>query len=145
MRRHGSYDGSIGCPVEATLELIDGKWKGVLLFLLFEHDCIRFNAFQRILPWITQRMLTKQLRELEQDGLITRTVYPEVPPKVEYRLSEYGRTLEPVLLALRDWGAAHRARTGPGCASARPEVQASQRTQSAVLSAGHLSTGRVFD
>ncbi|WP_432720695.1 helix-turn-helix domain-containing protein [Jeongeupia wiesaeckerbachi] len=115
MRRHGGYDGSIGCPVEATLELIDGKWKGVLLFLLLEHECIRFNAFQRILPWITQRMLTKQLRELEQDGLVTRTVYPEVPPRVEYRLSDHGRTLEPVLLALRDWGAMHRVPVATGC------------------------------
>jgi len=104
--RHKTLDCSPGCAVEATLGLIDGKWKGVVLFHLFEAT-LRFNEIRRRLPNVTQRMLTNQLRELEADGLIVRTVYPEVPPKVEYRLSERGRSLEPVIMALKAWGDAN--------------------------------------
>ena len=101
--RHKSLDCSPGCAVEATLQLIDGKWKGVILYHLLE-GTLRFNAIRRRLPNITQRMLTAQLRELEQDGFVLRTVYPEVPPKVEYSLTPRGRTLEPVIMALKKWG-----------------------------------------
>ena len=101
--RHKSLDCSPGCAVEATLQLIDGKWKGVILYHLLE-GTLRFNAIRRRLPNITQRMLTAQLRELEQDGFVLRTVYPEVPPKVEYSLTARGRTLEPVIMALKKWG-----------------------------------------
>ena len=105
--RHKSLDCSPGCAVEATLQLIDGKWKGVVLYHLSESGVLRFNALRRLLPNVTQRMLTNQLRELEADGLILRKVYPEVPPKVEYRLSARGQTLRPVIMALKDWGDAH--------------------------------------
>ena len=91
------------CPVEATLERIGGKWKGVALYHLLE-GTKRYNELKRDVGNVTQRMLTKQLRELESDGLIVRKVFPVVPPHVEYSLSEKGRTLEPILLALRDWG-----------------------------------------
>ncbi|WP_308721279.1 helix-turn-helix domain-containing protein [Komagataeibacter xylinus] len=101
--RHKSLDCSPGCAVEATLQLIDGKWKGVILYHLLE-GTLRFNAIRRRLPNITQRMLTAQLRELEQDGFVLRTVYAEVPPKVEYSLTPRGRTLEPVIMALKKWG-----------------------------------------
>ncbi|WP_202898822.1 winged helix-turn-helix transcriptional regulator [Komagataeibacter europaeus] len=101
--RHKSLDCSPGCAVEATLQLIDGKWKGVILYHLLE-GTLRFNAIRRRLPNITQRMLTAQLRELEQDGFVLRTVYPEVPPKVEYSLTPRGRSLEPVIMALKKWG-----------------------------------------
>lgn len=97
---------SAACPVEATLGLIGGKWKGIALYHLMG-GTLRFNEIRRRVPGVTQRMLTTQLRELEADGLIVRVVYPEVPPRVEYSLSAKGRTLEPVILALKAWGEAH--------------------------------------
>ncbi|WP_426957821.1 winged helix-turn-helix transcriptional regulator [Muricoccus radiodurans] len=99
------YDCAPGCPVEATLDLIDGKWKAVILFHLLD-GTLRFNALARRLNGITQRMLVKQLRELEEAGLVARTVYAEVPPRVEYALTASGRSLEPVLAALKTWGEA---------------------------------------
>ncbi|MEM6254904.1 MAG: helix-turn-helix domain-containing protein [Cyanobacteria bacterium P01_D01_bin.156] len=94
------------CPVEATLELIGGKWKGIVLYHLLDRR-MRFNELQRQIGCVTQRMLTKQLRELESSGLVNRMVYPEVPPRVEYELTEAGRTLEPLLIALKTWGETH--------------------------------------
>jgi DNA-binding HxlR family transcriptional regulator len=96
-----------GCPVESTLSFIDGKWKGVILHHLLEEGTLRFNELRRRIPSVTQRMLTKQLRELEEEGLITRTVYPVVPPRVDYDLTPLGQSLEPVITALRAWGIAH--------------------------------------
>ncbi|WP_419900325.1 winged helix-turn-helix transcriptional regulator [Roseomonas sp. USHLN139] len=104
--RHARLDCNPGCPVEAAVALIDGKWKCVILFHLLE-GTMRFSELRRRLPGVTPRMLTNQLRELEQDGLITRTVYAQVPPKVEYELSALGRSLQPVLGALKAWGDAH--------------------------------------
>lgn len=104
---HETFDCATGCTVEATLNLIGGKWKGVILYRLLIGEVLRFNELRRLLPNITQRMLTNQLRELESDGLIARKVYPEVPPKVEYRLTDYGQTLAPVIHALKAWGDAH--------------------------------------
>ena len=101
--RHQNFECNAGCPVEVTLNLIDGKWKGVILYHLFEKT-LRFNELRRRFPDITQRMLTKQLRELEKNELIIRKVYPVIPPKVEYSLSERGRSLEPVIMALKNWG-----------------------------------------
>ncbi|PKU23396.1 transcriptional regulator [Telmatospirillum siberiense] len=102
-----------GCPVEVTLDLIDGRWKGVVLFHLLDAGCLRFNALHRRLPGITQRLLTKQLRELEEAGLVSRTVYAEVPPRVEYRVTEEGESLRSIFDALARWGemrlARHRA------------------------------------
>ncbi len=93
-----------GCAVEATLSVIGGVWKPVILFHLLDGK-LRFNAICRLTPNATQRMITLQLRELEADGIIVRTVYPEVPPRVEYELTALGRSLEPVLLSMRAWGA----------------------------------------
>ena len=92
-----------GCAVEATLSVIGGIWKPVLLFHLLDGK-LRFNALCRLTPSATARMITLQLRELEADGVVKRTVYPEVPPKVEYDLTDLGRLLAPVLLSMRDWG-----------------------------------------
>lgn len=92
-----------GCSVERTLGLIDGKWKIVILYKLLR-GTLRFNELRRLIPGVTQRMLTHQLRELEANGLIVRMVYAQVPPKVEYSLSARGRSLEPVLMALKHWG-----------------------------------------
>ncbi|MEM1045931.1 MAG: helix-turn-helix domain-containing protein [Pseudomonadota bacterium] len=105
-QRFDAYDCSQGCPVEAALELIGGKWKGLALFHLMEGP-VRFNALKRQMGDVTQRTLTKQLRELEADGLVLRTVYPVVPPKVEYTLTAKGESLRPIILALRQWGADH--------------------------------------
>jgi DNA-binding HxlR family transcriptional regulator len=102
-QRHKSY---MNCPVEAALDVIGGKWKAVILFRLSE-GTRRFNELRRLLPNVTQRMLTNQLRELERDGMIVRKVYAQVPPKVEYSLTDLGRTLEPVLRQLRKWGETH--------------------------------------
>lgn len=100
-KRHENYD---DCPVETALEIIGGKWKSVLLFRLLTDGKKRFNELRRLHPNITQRMLTRQLRELEKDKLISRKVYPQVPPKVEYELTPFGRTLEPLLVAMEKWG-----------------------------------------
>ena len=96
--------GRTGCAVEATLSVIGGVWKPVLVFHLLNGK-LRFNALCRAIPSATPRMMTLQLRELEADGIVKRTVFPEVPPKVEYELTELGQSLAPVLLNMRDWGA----------------------------------------
>lgn len=101
--KHSRFDCSPGCAVEAAISLIDGKWKSVVLFHLLD-GTLRFNELRRHIPGVTQRMLTNQLRELEEDGLINRKIYAQVPPKVEYSLSPLGRSIEPILLALKDWG-----------------------------------------
>ncbi|MFK0522691.1 winged helix-turn-helix transcriptional regulator [Paenibacillus illinoisensis] len=104
---YGQCPNEEGCPVEYTLDVIGGKWKGVLLYHMIEGP-IRFNEFRRICPTITQRMLTLQLRELEEDGVVHREVYPQVPPKVEYSLSEFGRTLVPIIMEMKIWGEKHK-------------------------------------
>lgn len=103
MKRHKNYQCSFGCSVEAAIEAIGGKWKGIILHHLSD-DLKRFSELQRLMPNVTQKMLTKQLRELEQDGIVHRHVYPQVPPKVEYSLTEFGLTLTPILQALEQWG-----------------------------------------
>lgn len=104
MPRHSpKLHASTGCSVERALSLIDGKWKIVILYKLLR-GTLRFNELRRLIPAITQRMLTHQLRELEADGLILRKVYAQVPPRVEYSLSARGHSLEPVLVALKTWG-----------------------------------------
>lgn len=87
------------------MEVIGGKWKGVILFHLLG-GTKRFNELMRLIPGVTQRMLTRQLRELEGDGIVARKVYAEVPPKVEYSLTEFGLTLKPLLRDLQRWGSA---------------------------------------
>jgi len=103
VKRNKDYTCALGCPVEATLDLIGGKWKAVILYHLRD-QVLRFNELQRRLTGISQRLLTKQLRELEEVGFVTRTVYAEVPPKVEYMLTKKGETLRPVIRALEIWG-----------------------------------------
>ncbi len=91
------------CPVEATVDLIGGKYKSLILWHLM-HSTLRFSELNRLIPKATQKMLSQQLRDLEEDGLIIRTVYPVVPPKVEYSLSELGKSFNPVLNAMCEWG-----------------------------------------
>lgn len=92
------------CPVEATLDLIGGKYKSLILWHLID-TTLRFNEISKLIPTATPKMLTQQLRELEADNLIIRTVYPVVPPKVEYTLSDFGKSIVPVLDAMCNWGA----------------------------------------
>ncbi len=91
------------CSVEAALDVIGGKWKGVILFHLLGKT-LRFSELQRHIPNVTRRMLTLSLRELEDVGIVHREVYKQVPPKVEYSLTDYGQTLQPIILALGKWG-----------------------------------------
>ena len=95
---------SFHCPVEATIQLIGGKYKAVILWHLM-NQTLRYSEIHKRIPSATDKMLAQQLRELERDGLINRTVYPVVPPKTEYSLTDFGRTLAPILDAMCDWGA----------------------------------------
>lgn len=92
-----------GCPVTHCLNKIGGKWKPVILFLI-RKECNRFSMLQRAIPEISKQMLVNQLRELEADKIVDRTVFPEVPPRVEYSISEYGETLLPVIDVMQEWG-----------------------------------------
>ena len=94
------------CPVEATLELIGGKYKALILWHLSEKK-LRFSELRKVIKHATPKMLTQQLRELEANALIHREVFPVIPPKVEYSLTETGRSLLPILVAMRDWGAGY--------------------------------------
>ncbi|QEY26409.1 winged helix-turn-helix transcriptional regulator [Neisseria zalophi] len=96
------------CPVVSTLDIIGGKWKVLILYHL-SVETRRFNELQRLMPPVTQRMLTLQLRELEKDGIVHREVYPQVPPKVEYSLTELGLTLMPVIRTIYKWGEEYAA------------------------------------
>jgi len=92
------------CSVELTLQVIGGKWKPIIIHRLGNEGTLRFSEVKRSIPNITQKMLTQQLRELEADGVVHREVYPQVPPKVEYSLTELGRSIMPVIENLSDWG-----------------------------------------
>lgn len=94
------------CPVNTTLAVMGGKWKPLILYYL-NGNTRRFNELHRLLPAVTQRVLTMQLRELETDGIVLRKVYAQVPPKVEYSLTAFGETLIPVVAAMHDWGRAY--------------------------------------
>lgn len=96
------YNG-YNCPVEATIHLIGGKYKAVILCHLM-NQTLRYSELHRKMPKATDKMLAQQLRELERDGLIHRKVYPVVPPKTEYSLTEFGQSLTPILDAMCDWG-----------------------------------------
>ncbi|MBI3452134.1 MAG: helix-turn-helix transcriptional regulator [Rhodospirillales bacterium] len=102
-QRHEMY---LQCLIEATLDMIGGKWKGAILMQLLE-GTKRFGELRRLLPKATQRTLTQQLRGMERDGLVDRRVFAQVPPKVEYSLTDRGRSLRPVLVDLKNWGEAH--------------------------------------
>ena len=101
MRRNN--DKAYRCAIEITIDLIAGKWKALILCHL-SIGTTRFSALNRTFPHITQKMLTQQLRELEEDGLVTRTVYAQVPPKVEYSLTVFGESLMPVIRSMSEWG-----------------------------------------
>ncbi len=99
------------CPVDATLDMIGGKYKALILWHLI-NNTLRFGELRKLIPQATPKMLTQQLRELEEDQLITRTVYPVVPPKVEYALSGLGISIRPILEAMYNWGADYLNQNG---------------------------------
>lgn len=105
------------CRVEDALGILVGKWKPIILLILLEKGTHRFGELKREVPGITQKMLTNQLRELEAEDIISRKVYPQVPPKVEYSMTEYGKSLEPILVAMHEWGTAHTLRKTKGVPS----------------------------
>ena len=97
---------NLNCPVDATLRLIGGKYKSLILWHLID-GTLRHGELQKLIPQATPKMLTQQLRELESDNLLKRTVYPVVPPKVEYSLTDFGLSLRPILTAMYHWGAGY--------------------------------------
>ena len=103
------YDWKTGCDVEATLCVVGGRWKPVLVCHLLQGRK-RFGELRRLVPNATERMITQHLRELEADGVIDRHAFPEVPPRVEYEVTEFGYTLAPILESMQEWGRAFKAR-----------------------------------
>ncbi|MGL4967599.1 MAG: winged helix-turn-helix transcriptional regulator [Inquilinus sp.] len=114
---------SYGCAVEVTLAVMGGKWKPVILYQLLEGPR-RFGELRKHFGGVSQRSLTLQLRELETDGIVHRQVFAEVPPRVEYSLTEYGRTLAPVLDAMKAWGQSFRDRVERTAAAADTRLPA---------------------
>jgi DNA-binding HxlR family transcriptional regulator len=102
---------TIICPVDVTLSIVGGKWKPIILWYLLS-GTKRFGQLRRLIPGATQQMLTQQLRELEQAEVLHRHIYAQVPPKVEYSLTDLGRSLEPVIRQLAEWGEWYCAQTG---------------------------------
>jgi DNA-binding HxlR family transcriptional regulator len=96
------------CSFSYTLSIIGGKWKIEILYLIFVHETIRYGLLKKKIAGITHKVLSNQLKELSESGLITRTEYPTVPPQVEYKLTERGLSLFPILKAINDWGAMNR-------------------------------------
>lgn len=101
--------GDEDCSVEITLRLIGAKWKILILWELMLTPTLRHGELKRRIPGVTAKMMVQQLRELEMDGLLTRTVYPEIPPRVEYRLTDFGASFRPVMDSMCKWGDAYRA------------------------------------
>ena len=97
--------------LQEALKVLEGRWKILILFHLFSAPVLRFSELRRIIPGISQKMLIQHLRELEKDGVINRKVYPEVPPKVEYMLTEDGVALRPALRALKSWATSRKTRS----------------------------------
>lgn len=104
---NNSCEGNNCGNIEVALETIAGKWKLIILFHLMSSEVLRFSELQRAIPTISKKMLTSQLRELEYDDIINRKVYQQVPPKVEYSMTEYGKELIPILVNMRTWGQKH--------------------------------------
>ncbi len=103
MKRHTQ------CHVDVTLRILGGKWKPIILWYLMA-GTYRFSELEKNIPGITQKMLTQQLREMEADKLLSRKVYPEVPPKVEYSITDHGKSLRPILSAMGKWGENHSSK-----------------------------------
>ena len=129
----------ITCPVNATISIIGGKYKSLILWHLL-NKTLRFSELKKLIPKATPKMLTQQLRELEQDRLVIRTVYPVVPPKVEYHLSEYGKSIESILVSMYKWGEDYLKDNGKvaNC-SMVSSISNKTKIQAALLEAGEIS------
>ncbi|MDX3059007.1 helix-turn-helix domain-containing protein [Streptomyces sp. NE06-03E] len=115
LNRPGTPDAH-SCGIDAAMEVIDGKWKVLILWALEEHARLRFGEMRRLVPGITEKVLASHLREMEADGVVLRVSYDEVPPRVEYALTEDGRRLNEALGPLADWGRGRRVGRGPAAA-----------------------------
>lgn len=104
MKKYCNDERNSFCPVETGIELLSGKWKGRILWKLFNEKAMRFGELRNALGNITEKMLTAQLRELESVGLVSRKVYTQVPPKVEYSLTDFGSSMAPILEKFAEWG-----------------------------------------
>jgi DNA-binding HxlR family transcriptional regulator len=114
---------TIRCPVEVTLAVIGGKWKPLILWHLYEGGVRRFLELQRLIPGITRKVLTQHLRELERHGVVARQIFDEMPLRVEYSLTKYGRTLRPLMRVLSDWGSKHEAYVARNSPRPPPRVE----------------------
>ncbi|MFD9367062.1 winged helix-turn-helix transcriptional regulator [Streptomyces sp. NPDC060020] len=124
------------CGIDAALDVVSGKWKGLILWELDAHGVRRFAELRRALPGVSEKMLTQHLREMEADALVHRKVYAEVPPRVEYSLTEHGRTLNQALGALGAWGGERMRREGLETAGTVETVGAAETVEAAVASRG---------
>lgn len=136
MESQTSVSKNKNCPVSATIRLIGGKYKALLLWHL-TGQTLRFNQLHRLVPEATPKMLTQQLRELEDDGLIVRTVYPVVPPRVEYSLTPLGQSLFPILEAMYQWGSALMREEG-----LTPECSMTERAGDSPAASGGACAGK---
>lgn len=120
-----SSDSEAQCPVRATVRLLGGKYKSVIIWNLGK-GTMRFSEIQAAMPEVTGKMITKQLRELEADGLVERKVYPVVPPKTEYSLTEFGRSALPMIMSMAEWGSRYLNSQGiPVCKHTRDAIDQS--------------------
>jgi DNA-binding HxlR family transcriptional regulator len=103
---------SYNCGFELTLEVVGGKWKGLILWHLYEKSVLRYGELDRAIPEITQKMLTQQLREMEQNKLVNRKAYNQIPPKVEYSLTQQGKKLGEIFILMKDWGVEYGEQNG---------------------------------
>jgi DNA-binding HxlR family transcriptional regulator len=99
---------NVTCPMEFAMNQISGKWKLVILWHIYDQEVIRFGELMKSINKITHKMLSNQLKELVNDGIIHKEIYKEIPPKVEYSLTEHGKTLIPIMEMLFEWGSKHR-------------------------------------
>jgi DNA-binding HxlR family transcriptional regulator len=106
--------------VDAAFRMLEGRWKMVIVFHLFDREVLRFSELERAIPGVSQKMLIQQLRDLEGDGIVERTIYPQVPPKVEYRLTPWGQAMCPALDMLLEWAAQKPEQQGPTLPSSHP-------------------------
>ncbi|MEM1453382.1 MAG: helix-turn-helix domain-containing protein [Planctomycetota bacterium] len=132
------YCWKTGCDVEATLSVIGGRWKPVLVCHLLQGRK-RFGELRRLTPNATERMITLQLRELEADGVVARHVFAEVPPRVEYEVTDFGRSLEPILVQMQDWGRAFKERRFAAEAQTSEAQTSEAQTSEAQASEGEAS------